>query len=81
MADYVLGHFSKDERELMADAYAQAASAAVLLAEGEVTQAMNTYNKKPKKEQKKEKEKEKEKTKGGEANESTDRAANRPGGI
>lgn len=46
LADYVLGHFSKGEREQMEEAYGLAAEAAALIVNHEVDQAMNEYNKK-----------------------------------
>ncbi|MEE1314823.1 MAG: aminoacyl-tRNA hydrolase [Faecalimonas sp.] len=46
LADYVLGHFSKAEKEEMEDAYARAAEAVELLLQGEIDTAMNRFNKK-----------------------------------
>ncbi len=46
LADYVLGRFSKGERQLMEEAYDRAVSAAGQIAAGEVQAAMNRYNRK-----------------------------------
>lgn len=46
LADYVLGHFSKGERELMEDGYERAGKAAELIVNGMIEEAMNEYNKK-----------------------------------
>lgn len=46
LADYVLGHFSKDERELLQDAYKNAAEAVELILQDEIETAMNRFNKK-----------------------------------
>lgn len=48
LADYVLGRFTKAERELMEDGYQEAALAAELIVCGEIDQAMNSFNKKKK---------------------------------
>ena len=48
LADYVLGHFSRQERAAVEDGIRDAATAAGLLAAGEAAQAMNLYNKKKK---------------------------------
>lgn len=48
LADYVLGRFSKAERELMEEGYDEAASAVEMIVQGEIEQAMNQYNKKKK---------------------------------
>ena len=48
LADYVLGRFSKGERELMEQGYDQAACAVEMIVRGEIDQAMNDYNKKKK---------------------------------
>lgn len=46
LADYVLGHFSKEERKIMEEAFADAAAATeVMMTEGPDA-AMNLYNKK-----------------------------------
>ena len=46
LADYVLGHFSKAERELMEDGYAHAVTAAELIVTDQIREAMNRYNRK-----------------------------------
>ncbi|HIQ96591.1 MAG TPA: aminoacyl-tRNA hydrolase [Candidatus Limivivens merdigallinarum] len=46
LADYVLSHFSKAERELVEDAMERAADAVALITAGEMDKAMNEYNKK-----------------------------------
>lgn len=46
LADYVLGHFSKGEKEQMEEAYSLAAEAAELIVNHEIDRAMNEYNKK-----------------------------------
>ena len=46
LADYVLGHFSKAEREQMEAGYDRAAEAVRLILAGETDAAMNQYNKK-----------------------------------
>ena len=48
LADYVLGHFSKEERAETEGAMKDAASAVELIVSGEAGQAMNLYNKKKK---------------------------------
>lgn len=48
LADYVLSHFSKEERPLMEEGYADAADAAEMILNGEVEAAMNKYNRKVK---------------------------------
>lgn len=50
LADYVLGHFSKAERELMEDGYERAVQAAEMIACGEISEAMNEFNRKKKEE-------------------------------
>lgn len=50
LADYVLGHFSKVEKEVMADGYKRAVEAVELLVQGNVEEAMNIFNKKATKE-------------------------------
>ena len=50
LADYVLGHFAKEEREHMADSYKQAVSAIELMVQDDVETAMNQFNKKAPKE-------------------------------
>lgn len=44
LADYVLGHFSKEDRGLVDDALKRAAGAVELMIQGEVDQAMNQFN-------------------------------------
>lgn len=46
LADYVLGHFSKEDRMLMEDAFGRAAEAAVCMMNDSMEHAMNHYNKK-----------------------------------
>ena len=48
LADYVLGHFSKAERELMEEGYGRAVQAAELIVSGEISEAMNEFNRKKK---------------------------------
>lgn len=48
LADYVLGRFSKAERETMEDGYQNAVKATALIVQGEMDQAMNEFNKKKK---------------------------------
>ena len=50
LADYVLGHFSKAEREMMEDGYENALEAIKLFLSDEIDQAMNLYNRKGKSE-------------------------------
>lgn len=50
LADYVLGHFSKDDKEQMQEGYKRAIRAVELLVADETEQAMNEYNKKIKRE-------------------------------
>lgn len=50
LADYVLGHFSKAEKEMMSEGYDQATEAVAMIVSGETDQAMNHYNKKKKEE-------------------------------
>lgn len=44
LADYVLGRFSKEERELVEEALGKACEAAALMVQGETGQAMNLFN-------------------------------------
>lgn len=44
LADYVLGHFSQEDRGLVDDALKRAAGAVELMVQGEVDQAMNQFN-------------------------------------
>lgn len=46
LADYVLGHFSKADRELMEDGYDNAVDAVSKILTGEIEAAMNEYNRK-----------------------------------
>ena len=48
LADYVLSHFSKAERELMEEGYQKAVKAVEMLLDGEMEAAMNEYNRKVK---------------------------------
>lgn len=48
LADYVLGKFSKADREIMEEGYQNAVKAASLIVQGEIDQAMNEFNKKKK---------------------------------
>ena len=48
LADYVLGHFSKGEKEIMEDGYARATSAIEKIVAGDIEAAMNEHNKKVK---------------------------------
>ena len=48
LADYVLGHFSKQERELMEEGYEHASDAVEQMVQGEIEAAMNVFNKKVK---------------------------------
>ena len=47
-SDYVLGHFSKQERELMEEGYEHASDAVEQIVQGEIEAAMNVFNKKVK---------------------------------
>ncbi len=46
LADYVLGRFTKEEKEIMKEGYKCAAKAVELMVQGDVEAAMNAYNKK-----------------------------------
>ena len=46
LADYVLGHFSGEERERMAEGYRHAAEAVKYMVTDRVDEAMNEYNRK-----------------------------------
>ena len=50
LADYVLGHFLKAEKELMDEGYDSAVRAAELIVSGEITEAMNEFNRRKKEE-------------------------------
>lgn len=44
LADYVLGRFSKSDRELVEEAFGRACEAVALMVQGETDRAMNLYN-------------------------------------
>ena len=46
LADYVLGHFSKEDRELMEEGYKRAVKAVEMMVTGDTEAAMNVFNKK-----------------------------------
>ena len=46
LADYVLGHFSKEEQPLMREGIDKAVGAAEMMLDGEIDRAMNEYNRK-----------------------------------
>lgn len=46
LVDYVLGHFSKVEKEQMEEGYERAVNAVEMMLQGEVDAAMNEFNKK-----------------------------------
>lgn len=46
LADYVLGHFSKAEKELMEEGYKHAVKAVEMIVAGDIEAAMNEFNKK-----------------------------------
>ena len=48
MVDYVLGHFSKEELEVMRESLEKVDGAVSLMLEDKVDAAMNQYNKKSK---------------------------------
>ena len=50
LADYVLGHFSKAEKELMEEGYDHAVDAAGMILSGRIGDAMSEYNRKKKEE-------------------------------
>ena len=50
LADYVLGHFSKAEQELMEEGYEDAVKAVEMIVSGDISGAMNEYNRKKKEE-------------------------------
>ena len=50
LADYVLGHFKKEERVIMDESVLAATKAVELMVADEITEAMNLYNKKIKQE-------------------------------
>lgn len=48
LADYVLGHFSREEREMIEEGYQKAAEAVEMILAGELDEAMNVFNRKAK---------------------------------
>ena len=48
LADYVLGHFSKEEQEQMEEGYEHAVCAVKEIVTGNIEAAMNEYNRKKK---------------------------------
>ena len=46
LADYVLGHFSKAEKEMMSEGYKKAVEAVEMILRDEIDEAMNRFNKK-----------------------------------
>ena len=48
LADYVLGHFSKEEQVLMDEGYDHAVNAVEMILSGDINGAMNEYNRKKK---------------------------------
>ena len=48
LADYVLGHFSKAERERMEEGYDNSVRAAEMIVTGQLNEAMNEFNRKKK---------------------------------
>lgn len=48
LADYVLGHFSREEREMMEEGYQKVAEAVEMILAGELDEAMNVFNRKAK---------------------------------
>lgn len=46
LADYVLGHFSKEEQPLMQEGIKRAMDAAAMMLEGDIDRAMNEFNRK-----------------------------------
>lgn len=51
LAEYVLGHFSRAEREQMDEGYDSAVRAAELIVSGRIDEAMNEYNRRKKEDQ------------------------------
>lgn len=51
LADYVLGHFSKAERELMSEGYDHAVTAVRMILSGRIGDAMSEFNRKKKENQ------------------------------
>lgn len=56
LVNHVLGHFNKDDAEVMKESFTKAAKATVMMLGGDIEKAMNIYNTKPKKEKKENKE-------------------------
>ena len=50
LADYVLGHFSKSEREMMDEGYDNAVRGVEMIVSGDIEGAMNEFNRKKKEE-------------------------------
>ncbi len=50
LADYVLGHFSKEEKKEMEAGYDKAINAVEMMVQGDIQKAMNEYNRKKKEE-------------------------------
>lgn len=46
LADYVLGHFSKEEQSAEKEAYDKVSDAILMLMDGQIEEAMNKYNRK-----------------------------------
>ena len=46
LADYVLGHFSKEEEAAEKEAYEKVSDAVLMLMDGQIEEAMNRYNRK-----------------------------------
>lgn len=46
LADYVLGHFSKEDKEIMKEGYKHAVEAVEMIVMGDIDAAMNQFNKK-----------------------------------
>ena len=46
LADYVLGHFSKEEETAKKEAYEKVSDAILMLMDGQIEEAMNQYNRK-----------------------------------
>lgn len=56
LVNHVLGHFNKDDAEVMKESFTKAAQATVMMLGGDIEKAMNIYNTKPKKEKRENKE-------------------------
>lgn len=46
LKDHVLGHFSKEDARMEAEAFAKAADAVLMMMDGQIEEAMNRYNRK-----------------------------------